>query len=79
MIIEELLSLIMLYFLKSKIYYNFLMESGEIINNSYKNFGDNISNENKANNPKRILKKIIIISSIIQYNNYLMSKITKLK
>ena len=41
------------------------MESGEIIINSYKNFGDNISNENKANNPKRILKKIIIISSII--------------
>ena len=41
------------------------MESGEIINNSYKNFGDNISYENKANNPKRILKKIIIISSII--------------
>ena len=41
------------------------MESGEIINNSYKNFGDNISNENNANNPKRILKKIIIISSII--------------
>ena len=41
------------------------MESGEIINNSYKNFGDNISNENNANNSKSILKKIIIISSII--------------
>ena len=41
------------------------MESGEIINNSYKNFEENISNENKKNNPKRSLKKIIIISSII--------------
>ena len=41
------------------------MESGEIINNSYKNFGENKSNENNMINPKKSLKKIIIISAII--------------
>ena len=46
------------------------MESGAIINNSYKNFGESVSTEKELNKPKLSLKKIIIISSIILYNNY---------
>ena len=41
------------------------MESGAIINNSYKTFGESISKEKELNKPKLSLKKIIIISSII--------------
>ena len=43
------------------------MESGAIINNSYKNFGESVSTEKELNKPKLSLKKIIIISSIITF------------
>ena len=51
------------------------MESEEIINNSYKDFGE----KNSEKNNKISLKKIIIISSIILFNNYFMNNNYKLK
>jgi len=41
------------------------MESGEIINNSYKDFGEGNTNENDVDKNKSKLKKIIMISLII--------------
>ena len=41
------------------------MESGEIINNSYKDFGEGTTNENEDEKNKSRLKKIIMISLII--------------
>ena len=53
------------------------MESGEIINNSYKDFGERESNQTTVGKNKCGLKKVIIISVIIYYNNYFMNKIIK--
>ena len=41
------------------------MESGEIINNSYKDFGERESNQTTVGKNKCGLKKVIIISVII--------------
>ena len=50
------------------------MESGEIINNSYKGFEERTSNGNNINKSKICSKKIIIISISIIRNSYFLNK-----